>query len=50
MWNMKAKVIPAITGVSGTISKSLRHYLRKLRNYIKTAILCTAHKVQNAIM
>jgi hypothetical protein len=27
MWNMKAKVIPVIIGVTGTISKSLRQYL-----------------------
>ena len=27
MWNVKAKVIPVITGATGTISKSLRHYL-----------------------
>jgi hypothetical protein len=50
MWKVKAKVIPAITGVTGTISKLLRHYLRKLRNYIKTAILWTAHILQNMLM
>ena len=27
MWNVKSKVIPVITGATGTISKSLRHYL-----------------------
>jgi hypothetical protein len=27
MWNVKAKVIPVITGASGTISESLRQYL-----------------------
>ena len=27
MWNVKAKVIPVITGATGTISKSLRKYL-----------------------
>ena len=26
-WNMKTKVIPVITGATGTISKSLRQYL-----------------------
>jgi hypothetical protein len=26
MWNVKAKVIPVITGATGTISKSLRQY------------------------
>jgi len=27
MWNVKAKVMPVITGASGNISKSLRKYL-----------------------
>jgi hypothetical protein len=27
MWNVNTKVIPVITGASGTISKSLRQYL-----------------------
>jgi len=27
MWNVRAKVIPVITGATGTISKSLRQYL-----------------------
>ena len=27
MWNVKAKVIPAITGATRTISKSHRQYL-----------------------
>ena len=30
MWNVKAKVIPVIIGVTGTISKSLRHYLSNI--------------------
>jgi len=30
MWKMKAKVIPVIIGASGTISKSLRHYLSNI--------------------
>jgi len=30
MWNMKAKVIAVITGVTGTISKSLRQYLSNI--------------------
>jgi hypothetical protein len=50
MWKVKAKVIPAITGATGTISKSLRHYLRKLSNYIKTAMLCTVHILQNVLI
>jgi len=28
MWNVKAKVIPIITGATGTISQSLRQYLK----------------------
>jgi len=30
MWNVKAKVIPVITGVTGTILKSLRQYLSNI--------------------
>jgi len=30
MWSLKAKVIPLITGVTGTISKSLKHYLKNI--------------------
>jgi DNA-directed RNA polymerase delta subunit len=41
IWNVKAKMIPIIIGVYGTISKSLRQYLnnipcqesKKLSNY-----------------
>ena len=29
-WNLKAKVISVITGSTGTISKSLRHYLSNI--------------------
>jgi len=49
MWNVKTKVIPVITGVNGTISKSLAHYLsnilgkHKIKELQKTAILDTAH-------
>jgi len=49
MWNVKAKVIPVIIGATGTISKSLRQYLRnipgtyEIKEVQKTAILCTAH-------
>jgi len=40
MWNVKTKVIPVITGATGTISKSFRKYvpyqeITKLRNYRK---------------
>jgi hypothetical protein len=30
MWNVTAKVIPVITGATGTISESLRQYLNNL--------------------
>ena len=30
MWNVKTKVIPVIEGATGTISKSLINYLRKV--------------------
>ena len=30
VWNMKAKVIPVVTGATGTISKSLRQYLSNI--------------------
>jgi hypothetical protein len=50
MRNVKTKVIPVITGVTGTISKSFRHHLSTIpvkhciKELQKTAILCTAHK------
>jgi hypothetical protein len=30
VWNVTAKVIPVIIGATGTISESLRQYLRKI--------------------
>jgi len=45
MWNVKAKVIPVIKGVTGTISKSLGQYLSNIvekhenKEIRKTAIL-----------
>jgi len=30
MWNVKTKVIPVITGATGTISKSFRKYVSNL--------------------
>jgi len=49
MWNVKAKVIPVITGATGTVSTSLRQYLsnimgkHEIKELQKTAILGTAH-------
>jgi len=52
MWNMKAKVIPVITGENGTDSKSLRHYLsnilgkHEIKELQKKAILGTTHALR----
>jgi hypothetical protein len=37
IWNVKAKVIPVITGATGTISESLKQYLSNIpgKNEIK---------------
>jgi hypothetical protein len=49
MWNVKAKVIPVITGATGTVSKSFRKYVSNIpgkhedKELQKTAILGTAH-------
>jgi hypothetical protein len=49
MWNVKTKVIPAITGVTETISKAFRKYVsnipgnHKVEELQKKAILGTAH-------
>ena len=50
MWNVKAEVLPVITGATGTILKSLRQFLSNIprKHEIKelqkkTAILGTAH-------
>jgi hypothetical protein len=55
-WNMKLKVILVIIGATGTISKSLREYLRNIagKHEIKelqtTAILGTAHILRKVLM
>jgi len=49
IWNVKTKVIPIMIGVTGTISKSSRHYLsnipgkHEIGELQKTAILDNAH-------
>jgi hypothetical protein len=49
MWNVKARVIPAVIGATGTISKSFRKYVSNIpgnhdvKELQKTAILGTAH-------
>jgi hypothetical protein len=55
MWNVKTKVIPAIIGATGTISKSLRKYVgnipenHEVKELQKTAILGTAHILRKVI-
>jgi hypothetical protein len=49
MWSGKTKVVPVITGATGTISKSLRKYLNNtpgkhdIKELKQTAVLGTAH-------
>ena len=56
MWNVKAKVIPAIIGATGTISKSFRKYVSNIpgKHEVKelqtTAILGTAHILRKVLM
>jgi len=55
-WNVTTKVIPVITGATGTISKPLIQYLSNIpgKHEIKemqtTAILCTAHRLREVLM
>ena len=55
MWNVKTKVIPVITGATGTISKSLRKYVSNIpgkhgvKELQKTAILGTAHMLRKVL-
>jgi hypothetical protein len=56
MWNVKTTVIPAIIGVTVTISKSFRKYVstipgnHEVKELQKTAILGTAHILLNVLM
>jgi len=56
MWNVKTKVIWVKIRATGTISKSLRQFLRNIRGkheikvLQKTAILGTAHKLREVLM
>ena len=56
MWNVKAKVIPVITGANGTTSKTLQQYLSnisenlKIKKLQKTVILDTAHILEKVLM
>jgi len=56
MWNVKTKVIPVITGATGTVSKSLRKYVNNIpgkhevKELQKIAILGNAHIFQKVLM
>jgi hypothetical protein len=56
MWNVKTRVIPVITGATGTILKSFRKYVsiiprnREVKELQKTAILGTAHTRRKVLM
>ena len=55
-WNVKTKVIPAITGATGAISKSFRKYVsnipgnHEVKELQKTGILGTAHILRKVLM
>jgi len=54
--NMKAKVIPVVTGATGTISKSLRQFLsnmlgkQDIKELQKKVILGTAHILRKVLI
>jgi len=56
MWTVKTKVIPAIIGATGTISKSFRKYMsnitgkHEVKELQKTATLGTAHILRTVLM
>jgi len=56
MWNVKTKVIPEITGATGTISKSFRKYVsnipgkHEVKELQKTAILGPAQILRKVLM
>jgi hypothetical protein len=56
MWNVKTKVIPVITGATGTISKLFRKHLSKvpgkhnIKELQKTVILDTVHILREVLM
>ena len=56
MWNAQTKVIPVITGATGTISKSFRKYVNNIprkhevKELHKTAILGAAHILRKVLI
>jgi hypothetical protein len=55
-WNVKAKVIPVITGATGTVSETLSQYWsnmpgkHEIKELQKTAAMATAHRLQEVLM
>jgi hypothetical protein len=55
MWDVKIKMIPVITGATGTISKSFRKYVsnipgnHQVKELQNTAILGTAHILRKVL-
>ena len=49
MWNVKTRVIPAIIGATGTISKSFRKYVSDVKELQKKAILGTAQILRKVL-
>ena len=55
MWNAKTRVIPVITGATGTVSKSFSKYIstipgnHEVKELQKTAILGTAHTLRKVL-
>jgi Holliday junction resolvasome RuvABC endonuclease subunit len=56
MWNVKTRVIPVISGVTGTISKSFRKYMSTIPGHYEfkelqtSAKLGTAHILRKVLM
>ena len=56
MWNVKAKVIPVITGATGTVSQSVTQNLSnvpgkdEIKALQKQATLGTEHKLREVVM
>jgi hypothetical protein len=50
MWNVKASVIPVITGATGTISVSLTQYLSNIPVKREIKELHSTHKLREVLM
>jgi hypothetical protein len=56
MWHVKTRVLPVITGATGTISKSFRKYVsiipgnHEVKKLQKTVILGTAHILRKVLI